>query len=140
MPYVLRDEPFLITAVKSFVGAYADSSKECDMAFWPKGSSSAAPVFPTVVLESGWIESWEDLCDDGEFLAKGTGYAINLVILVKLFPPPSEAETTGEEGGRGIVGAKLEIKSYGDQALKSSFSEVSSISTSTSCSSFTSAS
>jgi hypothetical protein len=133
---------FSIAAVKCFLGAYVDSSKECDMAFWPKGSSSpsSSAVFPTIVLESGWSESWENLCDDRELWAEGTGYAVNLVILVKLFLPSDDAGATGQGGGGGAVGAKLEIKSYNTQGSTSSFSEVGSISAYTGCFSFTPAS
>jgi len=94
------------------------------MAFWPKGSSSSS-VFPTIVLESGWTESWGILCDDRELWAEGTGYAVNLVILVKIFPPTADdgAGAAGEGGARSTVCAKLEITSYDAQGSIGTFTE-----------------
>jgi len=87
------------------------------MAFWPKGSSSA---YPTIVLESGWIESWESLWDVRKLWAEGTGYAVNLVILVKIFPPPANDDATATGAP---VCAKLEIRSYDSHGSIGVFTE-----------------
>src|SRR5436190_13520701 len=88
------------------------------MAFWPKGSSSA---YPTIVLESGWIESWERLWDDRKLWAGGTGYGVNIVILVKIFPPPANDDATATGAP---VCAKLEISSYDSHGSIGVFIEV----------------
>jgi hypothetical protein len=80
------------------------------MTIWPKGSP-----YPTIVLESGWSESWERLCNDRQLWSEGSGYAIQLIILVKMYRPNSQ----------GLVHGKLEITSYNTQGLVSTFVEVS---------------
>src|SRR5438876_6159463 len=91
-----------IADVKSFVGAYLDSIKESDMTIWPQDS-----FYPTVVLEVGWSESWEQLSADCKLWSDGTGYGVNVTILVKMYRPNSQ----------GVVRAKIEITSYGTQGL-----------------------
>ena len=80
------------------------------MTIWPEDSP-----YPTIVLESGWSESWERLCHDRDLWSEGSGYAVQIMILVKMYRPNSQ----------GVVRGKLEITSYNTQGLVDTFAEVS---------------
>lgn len=55
----LNEADLLIPAFTEFGGNYASSRKEPDLCIKPVGM-----VLPTVVIESGWSESREQLYDD----------------------------------------------------------------------------
>ena len=76
---------------------------------WPRFSP-----YPSVVLESGWSESWTQLCNDRKIWSEGTDFGVKLIILVKMF----------RQNNVGAMRAKVEITSYDAQGLESTFTEV----------------
>lgn len=98
-----------ITAVEGFVGVYAGSTKEPDLAIWPTGLP-----FPTFVLESGWSETWSDLTADKILWSEGSGYKVNTVILIKMMRPVANR-----------VKVKMEVSTYGQGRHIATMSQVS---------------
>ncbi|OJD13249.1 hypothetical protein AJ78_06271 [Emergomyces pasteurianus Ep9510] len=60
-----------------FTAPYADSSKEPDTYFLPGNQP-----LPTVVIETGWSESWSRLNADKDLWLVGGGGAVQLVMLI----------------------------------------------------------
>lgn len=61
-----------------FGGSYTSSQKEPDLCIKPVGM---AP--PTIVIESGWSESREQLYEDRDLWLKGGRGSVQIVIIVK---------------------------------------------------------
>lgn len=97
--------------IKTFVGTYAGSSKEPDYTFWPKGLS-----YPSIVLETGYSESWEMLLEDQGIWSEGTGYKVSIVILVKIATPNAAGATT----------AKCSVTMFDQNGITRVYDEVSS--------------
>lgn len=77
--------------IKTFVGRYTGSLKAPDYCFWPRGLS-----YPSIVLETGYSESWNMLLEDQEIWSEGTGYEVSIVILVKIARPNTAGAVTAK--------------------------------------------
>ncbi|CRG92523.1 hypothetical protein PISL3812_09584 [Talaromyces islandicus] len=65
------------------LGPDGHSKKTPDIALYPMGRP-----LPTIALEVGYSETYQDLVADATLLLEGSNGSIGLVILVKLQPPP----------------------------------------------------
>ncbi len=79
------------------------------MTLWPRGAS-----WPSVILEAGYKESWQNLVNDRELWSTGSGFQINIIILVKIYQPSIDRK----------IKAKIEVATYSRQGLVSLVSEV----------------
>ncbi|EGC41826.1 conserved hypothetical protein [Histoplasma capsulatum var. duboisii H88] len=66
------------TTIRGFQGPWAGSIKQPDMGIGPEGEN-----FPTVVIESGWSESFPGLHRDMQLWLGGSVGKVELVILLK---------------------------------------------------------
>jgi len=84
----------------NFIGRYQTSIKEGDLTFVPRISPTwaIAAEFPSVVLESGWTESPEQLNRDATLWQQGSGGRVRVVVQVKFF-----------QRSQNRVGARLSI-------------------------------
>ncbi len=95
--------------VHAFIGRYLNSWKAPDMTLWPKAAS-----WPSLVLEVGYAESWEHLTTDRDLWSIGSEFQVNVIILVKVYPPSLD----------GRIKAGIEVARYSRQGLLSLVSEV----------------
>ncbi|KAG0134971.1 hypothetical protein HOY82DRAFT_634089 [Tuber indicum] len=72
-----------------FIGDYAGSRKVPDWS-WTPLINSVPIAYPSVVLESGWVESSEQLIKDSHLWLSGTAGAVKVVILCKAFRPDEQ--------------------------------------------------
>lgn len=79
------------------------------MTLWPRGAS-----WPSVILEAGYTESWQNLVNDRELWSTGSGFQVNIIILVKIYQPSVDRR----------IKAKTEVATYSRQDLLSLVSEV----------------
>ncbi|OJJ83629.1 uncharacterized protein ASPGLDRAFT_26510 [Aspergillus glaucus CBS 516.65] len=71
-------EIYVGTTFTEFGGSYTHSRKEPDLCIKPVGMT-----LPTVVIESGWSESREQLYEDRDLWLKGGRESVQMVIIVK---------------------------------------------------------
>ncbi|RPB04943.1 hypothetical protein L873DRAFT_1186548 [Choiromyces venosus 120613-1] len=73
----------------NFIGEYAGSVKEADLTFIPRVGPERAQkaAFPSVVLESGWSESAEQLQRDARLWQVGSGREVRVVLHAKFYQP-----------------------------------------------------
>ncbi|EZF35207.1 hypothetical protein H101_01260 [Trichophyton interdigitale H6] len=70
---------FLVgTTFRGFQGRYANSFKEPDTCLLPSGQS-----FPSIVIETGWTDSWPKLSRDKDLWLQGGCPEVLLVFLIK---------------------------------------------------------
>ena len=79
------------------------------MTLWPKGAS-----WPSVILEAGYTETWQHLVNDRELWSTGSGFQVNIILLVKIYQPSVDRR----------IKAKIEVATYSRQGLLSLVSEV----------------
>lgn len=65
------------------------------------------------MLKTGWSESWTDLTNDRQLRSKGSGFEVNVIILVEMFRP-----------ALGIVKANIEVTTYGTTGIISTVTQV----------------
>ncbi|KAG0638411.1 hypothetical protein HOY80DRAFT_171853 [Tuber brumale] len=84
----------------NFVSPYRGSSKEADLTFVPRVGPNWIndAEFPSVVLESGWIEPADQLHRDATLWQQGSGSKVRVVVQVKFF-----------QSGKNRIGARLWI-------------------------------
>ncbi|MCJ1348895.1 hypothetical protein MMC31_007128 [Peltigera leucophlebia] len=95
--------------IRTFIGGYSNSWKAPDMTLWPKGAS-----WPSVILEAGYAETWQHLVNDRELWSAGSGFQVNVIILVKIYQPSVDRR----------IKAKIEVATYSRQGLLNLVSEI----------------
>lgn len=83
---IFNDYQMLTVHILRFIVSHSNSGKAPDMTLWP-----------SVILEAGYAELWQDLVTDWDLWSIGPEFQVNVIIPVKIYQPSVVRENRSDD-------------------------------------------